>query len=146
MSRPKNIIAATALFNELSDSPQPSQWEALHPIISASNEVLGDAVASWRPAIAAEIASPQQPLPSAWCAAAAAGLRLVASKMSQPEAAAVPVLAVQSIGMVVSGFSDLLYQFHGHVVTKEPQGRQAADRVVQLMAETGAAMQRPHRQ
>lgn len=43
MSRPRNLAAAAALFNDLAAAADTAPWLELHPIITATNELLGEA-------------------------------------------------------------------------------------------------------
>jgi hypothetical protein len=135
MSR-SSLDAAARLFNELATAQGADTWKRLHPAIEATHALLRDAVAACKVPLQAEFNSAQQQLPRAWCAAAAAGLRMVAANASaSPGAGPLPCLALQAVCIVVSGFSQLLYHFHGRVVAAGGlQGREAALGMVQLIA------------
>jgi hypothetical protein len=119
---------AASLFDDLAAAHDADTWLQLYPTIAATNELLGAAMTAWKAPLQAELASAQQRLPRAWCAAAAAGLNVVVIRArGLPGTAPMPGLAVQVVGAVVTGLSQLLYQFHSRVVAGGGlQGREAA--------------------
>jgi hypothetical protein len=91
MSKPSNIVAAAAHFNELAAAHDAAPWQQLHPVIQATTQLLGDATAAWKPSIAAEVNSQQQQLTRAWLAAVVGGLTVVVFQTRQlPPAAPMP--------------------------------------------------------
>jgi hypothetical protein len=138
MSR-SSLEAAARLFNDLAAAQDADTWQRLHPAIEATTALLDDAMTAWKAPLQAEIISEQQQLPGAWCAAAAAGLRLVVAKtVGVPVAAPLPRLALQAIGLVVVGLSQLLYHFHGRMMAGgSVQGSVAALGMVQHFSKSG---------